>query len=233
MHAFIAADPITTSSDLAFESTRGVEESVGDRITVPGTFDTIPELAPGASASSTPTASPSACWGPTSRGSTGSACTRSARAKPAATSSPTGARAPSCLRYLPRVAAAHRHRLVLPVRHQVLNDPDGTLSDEDDWLDTLGEVASSRPSSTSAWPRWTSADLAGRPAVPDAADRLTAGNPPRELVVPDDAGTGEGTEPEPPPSDGAGESSSPQEPAPSQEHADIAEAWLASSSTRR
>ena len=53
VHAFIAADPITTSSDLAFESTRGVEESVGDRITVPGTFDTIPELAPGASASYT------------------------------------------------------------------------------------------------------------------------------------------------------------------------------------
>ena len=49
MHAFIGQFPITSSSELAFQGTRGPEESVGDRITVPGTFDTIPELAPGAS----------------------------------------------------------------------------------------------------------------------------------------------------------------------------------------
>jgi hypothetical protein len=48
VYAFIADDPITTSSDLDFESTRDPEEQVGNRITAPGTFDTIPELAPGA-----------------------------------------------------------------------------------------------------------------------------------------------------------------------------------------
>ena len=227
VHAFIAADPITTSSNLAFESTRGAEESVGDRITVPGTFDTIPELAPGASASYTdriPVSllgadEPGVYWfGVHALGSSeaGRDVVADGRARTFLPYVPAEGRGPP-------IATA----LVLPVRHQVLNDPDGTLSDEDDWLDTLGEggqLASILDFGLAAGGRpltWLV-----DPAVPDAADRLTAGNPPRELVVPDDAGTGEGTESEPPPSDGASGSSSPQEPAPSEEQADIAEAWL-------
>ncbi len=184
VHAFIAADPITTSSNLAFESTRGVEESVGDRITVPGTFDTIPELAPGASASYTdriPVSllgadEPGVYWfGVHALGT---------QRPPAATSSPTDARAPSCPTYLPRVAAAPiATALVLPVRHQVLNDPDGTLSDEDDWLDTLGDggqLASILDFGLAAGGRpltWLV-----DPAVPDSAE------PPRRRQPPARAG---------------------------------------------
>ena len=36
VHAFVGEFPITSSSELAFQATRGPEESVGDRITVPG-----------------------------------------------------------------------------------------------------------------------------------------------------------------------------------------------------
>src|SRR5262245_40612606 len=38
VYTFIAADPIPTSDDLAFESTKDPEVQVGERITVPGTY---------------------------------------------------------------------------------------------------------------------------------------------------------------------------------------------------
>ena len=91
--------------------------------------------------------------------------------------------------FLPYVPAEGRGApiataLVLPVRHQVLNDPDGTLSDEDGWLDTLGEggqLASILDFGLRR--RRTSADLAGRPrgARRRRPPRRTA-TPPRELV---------------------------------------------------
>ena len=193
VHAFIGADPITTSSDLAFESTRGVEESVGDRITVPGTFDTIPELAPGASASYTdriPVSllgadEPGVYWfgvhalGTNTAGRDVVADGRARTFLPYVPAQDRGAPIPTAL--------------VLPVRHQVLHDPDGTLGDEEGWLDTLGDggqlssildfglAAGGRPLT------WLV-----DPAVPDSASRIAAGNPPRELVVREAARRGHG-----------------------------------------
>ena len=187
VHAFIAADPITTSDDLAFEGTRGAEESVGDRITVPGTFDTIPELAPGASAPYTDRVpvsllgadEPGVYWfGVHALGT-----------NTAGRDVVADGRARTFLPYVPQEGrgAPVDTALVLPVRHQVVHAPDGSLSDEDEWLDTLddgGQLSSILDFGLAAGGRpltWLV-----DPAVPDSADQIADGNPARELVERED-----------------------------------------------
>ena len=53
LHAFSSAQPILDSFNLANSATIDPTLSVGERVTEPGTFDTIDELAPGASATFT------------------------------------------------------------------------------------------------------------------------------------------------------------------------------------
>ncbi len=232
VHAFIGEFPITSSSELAFQATRGAEESVGDRITVPGTFDTIPELAPGASApyvDKIPVEllgadEPGVYWfgvhalGTSAAGRDGVADGRART-------------------FLPYVPSKDRGRpidtaLVLPLRHQVLHTPDGALADVDEWVETLGEGG--RLSSildfglaAGGLPITWLVD----PAVPDAADALVDGNPARELVERPEGETGAGEQPTETPDDGASASSgtaAPQEPAPSGEDpAAVALPWLA------
>jgi hypothetical protein len=228
VHAFIAQDPITTSDDLAFESTRDAEESVGDRITVPGTFDTIPELAPGASAPYTdriPVSvlgadEPGAYWfgvhalGSNAAGRDGVADGRARTFLPYVPPEGRG----------PPIATS----LVLPLRHQVTHDPDGSLSDLDDWLETLddgGQLSSILDFGLAAGGRPVTWLV--DPAVPDSASRIADGNPARELVEQGDAGAvGEGSEEEQPPADGGSGSAAPQEPAPAEAQTDVAERWL-------
>ncbi len=218
VHAFIGEFPITSSSELAFQATRGAEESVGDRITVPGTFDTIPELAPGASApyiDKIPVEllgadEPGVYWfgvhalGTNATGRDGVADGRART-------------------FLPYVPPKDRGRpidtaLVLPLRHQVLHTPDGTLADVDDWVENLGQGG--RLSSildfglaAGSLPITWLVD----PAVPDSADQLVDGNPARELVERPEGETGAGEEPTDTPADGGSGSAAPQEPAPSGE----------------
>ena len=137
VHTFIGADPITTTADLDFESTRGVEESVGDRITAPGTFDTIPELAPGASAPYTVRVpadqlgadEPGVYWfGVHALGQTA-----------AGRDSVADGRARTFLPLVPRTDTPIDTALVLPVRHQALHEPDGSLADAEEWAQTLGD----------------------------------------------------------------------------------------------
>ncbi len=198
LHAFISRTPITDSSDLAFESTRGVEEYVGDRITAPGTFDTIPELAPGASLPYTdriPVSvldadEPGVYWfGVHALGTNA-----------AGRDNVADGRARTFLPYVPRKGRGKPidTALVLPIRHQVLHQPDGRIADEEGWMSLLAEggqlssvvnfgfAAGSRPIT------WLV-----DPAVPDAVSKLIQGNQPRPLVPP---GTGEGQDQ---PSDGA------------------------------
>ena len=232
VHAFIGEFPITSSSELAFQGTRGPEESVGDRITVPGTFDTIPELAPGASAPYTDRIpvdvlgadEPGVYWfgvhalGTSSAGRDGVADGRART-------------------FLPYVPPQDRGRpidtaLVLPVRHQVLHDADGTLSDVQDWVDTLsdgGQLSSVLDfgRAAGALPITWLVD----PAVPDSARRLADGNPARALVARADEEAGVGEEPATPSPDATASGSgtaAPQEPAPTGEDpAAVALPWLA------
>ncbi|CUR62350.1 conserved exported hypothetical protein [metagenome] len=50
LHAFSSASPILDSTQLAVSAATEASATVGDRVTVPGTFATVDELAPGASA---------------------------------------------------------------------------------------------------------------------------------------------------------------------------------------
>ena len=195
VHAFIAQDPITTSSDLAFESTRGVEESVGDRITVPGTFDTIPELAPGASAPYTDRI-PVDLLGADEQGvywfgvhalgsnTAGRDVVADGRAR---TFLP--------LRAAGRAGRADRHGT--GAARAPPGDATTPTAASATW--TAGSTpsttaASSRRSSTSGSPRaGVPLTWLVDPAVPDSASRIADGNPARELVEPEDeGGVGEG-----------------------------------------
>ncbi|MEO6509510.1 MAG: DUF6049 family protein, partial [Nocardioides sp.] len=229
VHAFISADPITDSTDLAFESTRGSEEYVGDRITVPGTFDTIAELAPGASAPYTDRVpvsvldvqEPGVYWfGVHTLGSS-----------PEGRDTVADGRARTFLPYVPPKGRGKPidTALVLPVRHQVLHEPDGRVADEDRWLDTLddgGQLADVLNFGVAAGARpltWLV-----DPAVPDAVSRINNGNPPRSLVeqAADDPGAqpSDGASPS---DDASGGTEAPSTPAQQQEASRIATQWLA------
>jgi len=229
VHAFVSADPITASSDLAFESTRGPEESVGDRITVPGTFDTIAELAPGASAQYTDRIpvdlldadEPGVYWfGVHALGQ--SAAGRDAVAD---------GRARTFLPYVPTKGRGTpiNTALVMPIRHQVLHEPDGSVADQDAWTRTLedgGQLASILNFGVAAGSRpltWLV-----DPAVPDAVAELRAGNPPRVLVdrPTDETAAAEGSE-SPAPSEGSAGTEAPSTAAGDADSAAVAEQWLA------
>ena len=229
VHAFISADPITDSTDLAFESTRDPEEYVGDRITAPGTFVTIPELAPGASAPYTDripvsvldVAEPGVYWfGVHALGSNanGRDMVADGRART----------------FLPYVPAKGRGKpidtaLVVPIRHQVLHEPDGRVADEDAWLDTLdegGQLSSVLDFGVAAGGR--ALTWLVDPAVPDAVSKLNQGNPARSLVQ-HQAGEADGQ-----PSDGASPTEgasdgtdAPSSPANQEEATRVATSWLA------
>jgi hypothetical protein len=231
VHAFISADPIVDSTDLAFESTRGSEEYVGDRITVPGTFDTIAELAPGASARYTDRVPVSVLdvdeagvywFGVHALGTS-----------PAGRDPVADGRARTFLPYVPRQGRGEPidTALVLPVRHQVLHERDGRVAGEDGWLDTLDEggqlssilnfgvAAGSRPLT------WLV-----DPSVPDAVSKINNGNPARPLVVRDTdtvGGAGEPGDGSTAPTDPAtGETADPASPQ-RQEASRVATQWLA------
>jgi len=227
VHTFIGADPITTTADLDFESTRGVEESVGDRITAPGTFDTIPDLAPGASAPYTVRVpadqlgadEPGVYWfGVHALGQTA-----------AGRDSVADGRARTFLPLVPRTDTPINTALVLPIRHQVLYEPDGSLADAEEWAQTLGQggqlqsvldfgvAAGARPIT------WLV-----DPAVPAAVQQLEDGNPPRALVTPTEEGDGSTGSPSPSDAASGDPSSAPASPAsPADDLALVAVPWMA------
>ncbi|WP_372727244.1 DUF6049 family protein [Nocardioides sp.] len=182
VHAFISGQPITTLSDLEATTDVAPGAPTGERITAPGTFDTISSLEPGESAQFSvrvprrdlEVTLPGVYWfgahaigeGPEPRDSTADGRART---------------------FLPLVPEARRRpvdtALVVPVRHHVDHAPDGSLVDLGRWAATFGSegrlrrlvdfgaAAGSRPIT------WLV-----DPAVVDAAHALDQGNPPRSLA---------------------------------------------------
>jgi hypothetical protein len=228
VHAFISPEPITDSTDLAFESTRGPEEYVGDRITAPGTFVTIPELAPGASASYTDripvsvldATEPGVYWfGVHALGTNadGRDMVADGRART----------------FLPYVPPQGRGKpvdtaLVVPIRRQVLHERDGRVADEDAWLDTLdegGQLSSVLDFGVAAGGRpltWLV-----DPAVPDAVSKLNQGNPARALVQHPAGEAGGPTDGASPTEGGSAGTDAPSTPADQEEASRVATSWLA------
>ena len=186
VHGFMGETPIQTSADLAEAAREPLDADVGHRIATPGTFDSIPVLAPGQSASfrvrlphSTLTAtSPGVYWfGVHVLGDNGQGGVRVAVGRDR-----------TFLAYLPRSAvgadAQEDTALVVPVRSGVVRGPEGTVIDPDSWGHrlrsgdlhhalALGRAAQGHPLT------WVF-----DPAVRDVVRRLASGNPPRTLSAP-------------------------------------------------
>jgi hypothetical protein len=186
VHGFVGATPIMTGAELTAAAQAPVDADVGHRITVPGTFASIPALAPGRSAtfkvklpqSTLPVSSPGVYWfGVHVLGDNGDGDARVAVGRDR-----------TFLPYVPASAVADGRQedaaLVVPVRSGVVRGPDGTVIDPEAWgrnlrtgelrdVAALGAAARGRPLT------WLV-----DPAVPDVVRRLARGNPARTLAAP-------------------------------------------------
>lgn len=183
LHAFSSEQPILDPLSLSQSATIDPTLFVGDRVTVPGTFDTIDELAPGASATfsdSVPvellatSGEPGVYWiGIHALGD--SSVPRDLVADGRART------------FIPRVpsggAQAREASVILPIRSRVWFDEDGAVAGTERWarrlaeggsLDGVLDMADSAGSAPYSW--------LVDPAVLHALWRLAQGNPPRTLT---------------------------------------------------
>ena len=200
VYAFAADTPITTSAELAEERTLDPAQPVGDRITVPDTFDDVDDLAPGESTqyslrvprSALEVTAEGVYWfgahalgeGPQGRDVT------------------ADGRARTFLPLVPRTRRTLDTALVIPVRHDVRHAEDGSIGDVRRWatdLDIDGDLRTLVDFGASAGSRPVTWLV--DPSVPDAVQALVDGNPARSLadtVDPDqDDGDDAPEEPEP------------------------------------
>ncbi|MBO0844792.1 MAG: hypothetical protein J2P22_05185, partial [Nocardioides sp.] len=193
VHGFIGSVPITTPADLAEATQTPLAFDVGNRITLPGTFDHIDSLPPGETRSfvvrlprsALPVSAPGVYWfgvhvlGDNGHGGSRNAVGRDRTFIPLVPS-PTNASPP------PEATA-----LMLPVRAAVVRGTDGAIEDPAAWtqslqtgalheLVNLGQAAHGHPLT------WLV-----DPAVVDTVRALAHGNPPRTLGNPPRTGQGE------------------------------------------
>jgi hypothetical protein len=216
LHAFASSSPISDAHSLAASATIPPEQFVGERITTPGTFDTVDILAPGETSGfslSIPVddlgiaGTPGVYWiGVHALGDS---------TTPRDFSADGRART-----FIPVLPTGRKHleaAIVLPVRRAIAYAPDGSLRQPAQWarslreggrLHTLLKVAESPGGTTVTW--------LVDPAVLDALARLAAGNPPRSIApdprVPGQEPTDPAAEPGSgllPPTDGAASDEAP------------------------
>ncbi|MBC2932121.1 DUF6049 family protein [Nocardioides sp. zg-1228] len=236
LHAFSSELPILDAANLAASATIDATEYVGERVTVPGTFDTIEELPPGATAEfsdSIPvellatSGEPGVYWigiHALGDGAVPRDLVADGRARTFIPRLPTGDR-------------VQEAAVILPIRSRVWFAEDGSVAGTERWarrlaeggsLDGVLDMAESAGTTPHSW--------LVDPAVLLALARLAAGNPPRDLA-PDP--TVPGQEPTPVEPDGeettdpAGETGSPTDAAPTDEPTEgeaalaaAAAAWL-------
>lgn len=184
IHPFLSYFPMQTAEELEVSAESDAEIYLGPRIVTPGAFDnSIDELAPGANARwevripqadlrAQADGSDGVYWvGVHALGadSTGRDAVADGRART----------------FIPRVSPGVRQvptSIVLPIRHAVRHQADGSLADPEEWAAEFGPGGRLN----------NILDLAERagnasitfvidPAVLDAARRIAAGNPPRDL----------------------------------------------------
>jgi hypothetical protein len=227
VHAFVSDAPITSSAELAENVLLDPEQYVGNRITTTGTFAHLDELAPGESSRfsiQVPRSEVAATSAGVLAGTPGvywfgvhalgdSVIPRDDTAD---------GRARTFMPLVPQTQKSVDTALVIPLRHQVAHEADGSIADVEDWARALGSGGALRSlvdfgASAGTRPVSWLVD----PAVPDAVRALVAGNPPRSLddtVGPDAPGGGESPseEPsgEPEPSESPTDDTDEQQPAP-------------------
>jgi len=214
LHAFSSQGPIITSASLAESAAVDPTIFVGERVTVPGTFDTVDVLEPGQTASFSDTVpvellnipdEAGAYWigiHALGDGAVPRDDVADGRARTFIPARPAGDE--------PQEAA-----VVLPVRHRVWYDGEGRVSGTERWAGRLEEGGSldgilDMAESAGAMPYSWLVD----PAVVDALDRLALGNPPRTLAPDPDVPDQEPTAPESPTDTGTTGSPGTPSPAP-------------------
>ena len=201
VHAFIDDTPLTSSAELAATSSTAVDADVGDRITIPGTFDDIGSLAPGEQADyfieldrdQIPVSAAGVYWfGAHALGNTTDARDGVA-----------DGRARTLLPLVPpETAGRERAAIVIPIRRSIRHTADGRLRSTARWAADLSvggplHAVTAFGAASGSLPVTWLVD----PAVPDAVAELVAGNPPRTLAdLPPPAGPDDepGDEPEAP-----------------------------------
>ncbi|NPC98760.1 DUF6049 family protein [Nocardioides sp. zg-DK7169] len=215
LYPFVSTTPMTTRAELAEAATADPSAFVGDRITDPGPFATIKELAPGESATYTvrvprpllPVSEPGVYWfGVHALGES-------------STSSRDGLADGRARTFLPLVRKARstppvETAIVVPLRRGVAREPDGSITGPEAWADTLGPGGRLRSlldfgAAAGARPVTWLVD----PAVGDAARRLAAGNPARTTgpTLDPDEGDDPDLQPDPDTTPGASLSPSPSD----------------------
>lgn len=189
LYPFVSEAPMTTEAELSASAATSLDTPVGERITDPGPYFTIPELAPGESAQYSfavprgrlPRGSAGVYWfGVHALGQTG------AERDPEAVAD---GRARTYLPLVPQSQVPVDTALVVPVRHGVRHDADGRVSDIERWTQTLaagGQLRTLTDFGVAAGDRPVSWLV--DPAVVDAAVQLSQGNPARSIepTVPED-----------------------------------------------
>jgi len=204
LYPFVSATPITSTAELAEAAESDSGLPVGERITDPGPYHTIDQLAPGETMqysfavprrrlTTEISGDPGVYWfGVHALGQTADGRIPGA-----------DGRARTFLPLVPdRTSRTVDTALVLPIRHAVTHEPDGRIANAADWATTLSAQGQLRAltdfgAAAGARPLTWLVD----PAVVDAVTRLTAGNPARSLAPTLEAGEPDGDESESPSAD--------------------------------
>lgn len=183
VHAFISSAPITTPEALRDAARLAPDEPVGERITAPGTFDTLVSLDPGETAqfslkvprSALGVSTPGAYWfGVHALGQS-----------PEGRDAIADGRARTFLPLVPRTRRSVDTALVVPLRQRISYAADGSLENLAAWSNLLspgGRLRSVVDFGASAGLRPLTWLL--DPALTDAVRTLTLGNPPRSIAPP-------------------------------------------------
>jgi hypothetical protein len=202
LHAFSSQTPILDSTALAASAAIDPAETVGERVTVPGTFDTVDELAPGETASFSDSVPVELLGIPDEAGVYWIGIHALGDSSVPRDEVADG-RARTFIPARPDTDRPQEASIILPVRSRVWFDGEGRLSGTDRWARRLAEGGSLDGVLDMA-------DAAGTtpyswlvdPAVLVAILRLARGNAPRGLE-PDPTVPGQEAEPtETPPADG-------------------------------
>lgn len=217
LYSFVSYHPMTTTTELADAATAGSEELVGERVTDPGPYDTVEELAPGESAPFTLSV-PRRRIAEVSPGVQGDeagvywfgvhALGQAAEPRDEF----ADGRARTFLPMVPETSRAVDTALVVPVRRSVQHEADGRIANLARWAEALGSTGPLRRiidfgTAAGDHPITWLID----PAVVDAAARIAAGNPPRSIaptIQPEEPEDGETSAP-PDGSDPSGEAEDP------------------------
>jgi Family of unknown function (DUF6049) len=186
VHGFMGSTPITTPAALSEAAKAPVDAYVGDRITVPGTFDSIASLAPGEEKpftvrlphSALPVSTAGVYWfGVHVLGDDGEGGARVAVGRDR-----------TFIPYVPDNAlpsgAQEDAALVVPIRAGVTRAADGSVLDPEEWRHSLRSGALRAAVRTGQAAQGLPLNWLVDPAVADVVRRLAQGNPPRTLDAP-------------------------------------------------